>query len=139
MPIQVRFRRNMIFCLQTGHSGDITMSLFASYLHIWQESCLLKNVSGIILEHTLRCHGQDAANRLGVGVTTLRGVCRANQLSRWPYRKCKSLNNLIDLTRQVLDDRSGQNDVEKLAAVQVLEKQKQLLQVGLPCMSCLFA
>ncbi|DBA96988.1 TPA: hypothetical protein ACH3X3_012913 [Trebouxia sp. C0006] len=71
---------------------------------------------------------QVASARMGVGVTSLKRVCRANNMSRWPFRKRKSLGNLIDRTKQVLDDGTGQNHMQKLAALQVLEKQRQVMR-----------
>ena len=53
-------------------------------------------------------------------------------MSRWPFRKRKSLGNLIDRTKQVLDDGNGKNSMQKLAALQVLEKQRQVMGVWLP-------
>ncbi|DBB03216.1 TPA: hypothetical protein ACH3X1_013302 [Trebouxia sp. C0004] len=76
---------------------------------------------------------QVAAMRLGLGVTTLKRICRDNNISRWPYRKRKSLGTLIDRTKQVLDDGTGQDNLPKLAALQVLEKQRQIMQVWLSC------
>ncbi|DBA84344.1 TPA: hypothetical protein ACH3X2_006259 [Trebouxia sp. C0005] len=69
-----------------------------------------------------------ASTRIGLGVTTLKRVCRANNMRRWPFCKRKSLGNLIDRTKQVLDDGTGQNHMQKLAALQVLEKQRQVMR-----------
>jgi hypothetical protein len=52
-------------------------------------------------------------------------------MSRWPFRKRKSLGKLIDRTKQVLEDGTGQNHMQKLAALQVLEKQRQVMRVWL--------
>ncbi len=73
---------------------------------------------------------------MGLGVTSLKRVCRANNMSRWPFRKRKSLGNLIDRTKQVLDDGTGQNHMQKLAALQLLEKQRQVMRVWLSCICC---
>lgn len=74
---------------------------------------------------------QVASARLGLGVTTLKRVCRASNMKRWPFRKRNSLGCLIDRTRQVLDDGTGQDHMQKLAALQVLEKQRQVMRVSL--------
>lgn len=76
---------------------------------------------------------QEAAARLGLGITTLKRACRVNGMMRWPYRKRNSLGRLIDRTQQVLDDGTGQDNMQKLAALQVLEKQRQILRVSLAC------
>lgn len=71
---------------------------------------------------------QVASARLGLGVTTLKRVCRAGNMQRWPFRKRNSLGRLIDRTKQVLDDGTGQDNMQKLAALQVLEKQRQVMR-----------
>ncbi|KAK9813220.1 hypothetical protein WJX72_010939 [[Myrmecia] bisecta] len=38
----------------------------------------------------------EAANNLGVGVTVLKKCCRKLGIRRWPYRKLKSMDNLIE-------------------------------------------
>lgn len=73
---------------------------------------------------------QVASARLGLGVTTLKRVCRASNMKRWPFRKRNSLGRLIDRTKQVLDDGTGQDNMQKLAALQVLEKQRQVMRVS---------
>ncbi len=57
-------------------------------------------------------------------------------MNRWPFRKHKFLGNLIDRTKQVLDDGTGKNRTQKLAALQVLEKQRQVMRVWLSCVCC---
>ena len=52
-------------------------------------------------------------------------------MKRWPFRKRNSLGRLIDRTKQVLDDGTGQDNMQKLAALQVLEKQRQVMRVSL--------
>lgn len=51
-------------------------------------------------------------------------------MKRWPFRKRNSLGRLIDRTKQVLDDGTGQDNMQKLAALQVLEKQRQVMRVS---------
>lgn len=58
-------------------------------------------------------------------------MCRASNMKRWPFRKRNSLGRLIDRTKQVLDDGTGQDNMQKLAALQVLEKQRQVMRVSL--------
>ena len=70
---------------------------------------------------------QVASARLGLGVTR---VCRASNIKRWPFGKPNSLGRLIDRTKQVLDDGPGQDNMQKLAALQVLEKQRQVMRVS---------
>jgi len=72
---------------------------------------------------------QEAATKLGLGITTLKRVCRSNNMTRWPFRKRNSLGRLIDRTKQVLDDGTGQDNMKKLMALQMLEKQRQVMRV----------
>jgi len=72
---------------------------------------------------------QEAATKLGLGITTLKRVCRSNGMTRWPFRKRNSLGRLIDRTKQVLDDGTGQDNMKKLMALQMLEKQRQVMRV----------
>ena len=57
-------------------------------------------------------------------------------MKRWPFRKRNSLGRLIDRTKQVLDDGTGQDNMQKLAALQVLEKQRQIMRVGFLSVAC---
>ena len=82
---------------------------------------------------------QVASARLGLGVTTLKRVCRASNMKRWPFRKRNSLGRLIDRTKQVLDDGTGQDNMQKLAALQVLEKQRQVMRVRHDAQHCMSA
>jgi hypothetical protein len=38
---------------------------------------------------------EEAARKLGVGLTVLKRICRKFGVPRWPYRKLKSLDRLI--------------------------------------------
>lgn len=38
---------------------------------------------------------EDAAKKLGVGLTVLKRICRKFGVPRWPFRKLKSLDRLI--------------------------------------------
>ena len=70
---------------------------------------------------------QVASTQLGVGVMTLKRVCRANSVDRWPFHKRKCLGNLFERTKQALDDGTGQDNMQKLAVLQLLEKQRHLM------------
>ena len=94
--------------------------------------------AGLVALTWLHVALQVASARLGLGVTTLKRVCRASNMKRWPFRKRNSLGRLIDRTKQVLDDGTGQDNMQKLAALQVLEKQRQVMRVRVsPLCSCL--
>ena len=77
---------------------------------------------------------QDAAARLRLGVTTLKRICRAEGVPRWPFRKRNSLGRLIDRTQHVLDDGTGQDHLQMLMALQLLEKHRQVTRVLPACL-----
>jgi hypothetical protein len=72
------------------------------------------------------CALQQAAAELRVGVTTLKKVCRVNNIGRWPFRKRSSLNRLIEKTREYFAG-DEQQCAEALAQ---LEAQRSMLRVG---------
>jgi hypothetical protein len=54
--------------------------------------------SEITREELSECFGmpsEEAARRLGIGLTVLKRICRKFGVPRWPYRKLKSLDRLI--------------------------------------------
>mmetsp|Transcript_20115 Transcript_20115/g.60721 ORF Transcript_20115/g.60721 Transcript_20115/m.60721 type:complete len:411 (+) Transcript_20115:414-1646(+) len=64
---------------------------------------------------------QEAAKQLGIGLSVLKRVCREKGLVRWPFRKRKSLNNVMQQTKTFLAE-------DKQAAVlEALEGQLQSL------------
>ncbi|PSC70490.1 RWP-RK domain-containing [Micractinium conductrix] len=67
---------------------------------------------------------QQAAAELHVGVTTLKKVCRVNNIGRWPFRKRSSLNRLIEKTKEYFA-----SDPEQCAeALAQLEAQRTVLR-----------
>lgn len=66
---------------------------------------------------------QVAAKELGMGVTKLKEVCRANGLQRWPFRKRHSLQLLVKRTQQLQDTRREN-------VLTVLESQRAALTVS---------
>ena len=45
---------------------------------------------------------QEAARQLGIGLSVLKRICREMGLVRWPFRKRKSLNNVMQQTKTFL-------------------------------------
>ena len=73
---------------------------------------------------------QDAANRLNVGVTTLKKICRVAEVTRWPFRKRTSIERLIQRTKHFIEeDDEGQSRSQRAAALQTLEEQREDLKV----------
>jgi RWP-RK domain len=72
---------------------------------------------------------QEAAARLDVGVTTLKKICRANNISRWPFRKRNSIDKLIEKTRLYMRDGDGEARRQTALTLGTLEVERQKLQV----------
>lgn len=68
-----------------------------------------------------------AARELDVGLTFLKKRCRELGIPRWPHRKMKSLQSLIDNV-QVLQEAGKATGEEQLRAlVEMRQQEKQLL------------
>ncbi|PVH48160.1 hypothetical protein PAHAL_4G264700 [Panicum hallii] len=69
-----------------------------------------------------------AARELNVGLTLLKKRCRELGIPRWPHRKMKSLQSLINNV-QVLQEAGKATGEEQLrAVVEMLQQEKQLLE-----------
>ncbi|GJN29217.1 hypothetical protein PR202_gb17417 [Eleusine coracana subsp. coracana] len=69
-----------------------------------------------------------AARELDVGLTLLKKRCRELGIPRWPHRKMKSLQTLINNV-QVLQEAGKATGEEQLTAlVEMLQREKQLLE-----------
>lgn len=74
---------------------------------------------------------QEAAQNLDVGVTTLKKICRANNIRRWPFRKRNSIDKLIEKTRMYMRA-DGPDDLKHMQmelTLDTLHVQRQALQV----------
>ena len=45
---------------------------------------------------------QEAAEKLDVGTTTLKAICRKNNILRWPARKRKKLTRIVEKASTIL-------------------------------------
>lgn len=81
---------------------------------------------------------QVAASQLGVSMTTLKKLCRENNLDRWPFRKRKSLSQMTVRTKQALTDSEETDKVQIQAALDVLEHQQQRMRVSSAGTACTF-
>ena len=69
-----------------------------------------------------------AAKELEVCATILKKFCRSNGISRWPHRKFKSLQNMINAAQQQLRKTTDENEIQKLQSeIQAFEAKKQYL------------
>merc|ERR1712137_1335508 len=66
----------------------------------------------------------DAAAKLGICSTLLKKLCRKNGVSRWPHRKVKSVELLIQQCQDHLNDHPSDQSVQEQ-----LQQLKQKLQV----------
>merc|ERR1719238_1777431 len=70
----------------------------------------------------------EAAEKLGVCATVLKKVCRNNGVKRWPHRKIKSINGMIDSLQQLIDAKDGDLPSLNMDMDELLEKKKFLLE-----------
>jgi len=80
---------------------------------------------------------REASKTLKIGVSILKRKCRKYGIPRWPHRKIKSLESLINDLEYVLDDDPGedaQQELQKIeeekraAAIKALTKRKKMLE-----------
>ncbi|XP_078428295.1 protein RKD1-like [Wolffia australiana] len=77
----------------------------------------------------------EAAKTMRVGLTLLKKRCRALGISRWPHRKIKSLNSLINNAQELGKGQEMEESIrreiemlEKMPEMQLTEKTKKLRQ-----------
>eukprot|EP01128_Nolandella_sp_AFSM9_P007210 TRINITY_DN388_c0_g2_i1.p1 TRINITY_DN388_c0_g2~~TRINITY_DN388_c0_g2_i1.p1 ORF type:complete len:367 (-),score=93.26 TRINITY_DN388_c0_g2_i1:315-1370(-) len=68
-----------------------------------------------------------AASLLGVGVTTLKILCREKGIARWPYRKVLSLEKKIKALSSV--ERSDDEEVAERTKMRLAEAEKELADI----------
>ncbi|KAL6633555.1 hypothetical protein ACP70R_026226 [Stipagrostis hirtigluma subsp. patula] len=71
---------------------------------------------------------KQAAKELNVGVTLLKSRCRELGISRWPHRKVKSMQRLIETVQELGKEvEQGEGDVTR-NVVEFLQDTKQLIE-----------
>lgn len=69
----------------------------------------------------------EAAEQLGICATVLKKICRNKGVQRWPHRKIKSLNNMIESLQALIDSNEGDIPKLNMDMDDLLEKRKFLL------------
>ena len=69
----------------------------------------------------------EAATQLGVCPTVLKKMCRNKGVDRWPHRKIKSIDSLIESLQKVIDE-NGEAPKLNMDMNVLLEKKKYLLE-----------
>mmetsp|Transcript_28815 Transcript_28815/g.66582 ORF Transcript_28815/g.66582 Transcript_28815/m.66582 type:complete len:292 (-) Transcript_28815:47-922(-) len=69
------------------------------------------------------------AKQLGVCLTSLKKICRQNGITRWPYRKLKSLDKKINKLESALTTSNGSSDIRDRWEL-LLQEKKNLPFVG---------
>ncbi|GJN00239.1 hypothetical protein PR202_ga17655 [Eleusine coracana subsp. coracana] len=69
-----------------------------------------------------------AARELDVGLTLLKKRCRELGIPRWPHRKMKSLQTLINNVQVLQEAGKATGEEELRALVEMLQQEKQLLE-----------
>ena len=70
----------------------------------------------------------EAAEQLGVCATVLKKLCRNNGVDRWPYRKIKSINGMIESLQQLIDANDGDIPAMNMDMEDLLAKKQYLLE-----------
>ena len=82
---------------------EITEELLAQYFHLPSEV---------------------ACKKLGIGLTVLKRQCRKYGIARWPYRKIKSLDRVIQNVKAGLVEGKGDKAIEALISEKVEVKKR---------------
>ncbi|VAI72304.1 unnamed protein product [Triticum turgidum subsp. durum] len=69
-----------------------------------------------------------AARELNVGLTVLKKRCRELRIPRWPHRKLKSLQTLINDVEVLQEAGKANDDGQLRAMVEMLEQERRLLE-----------
>ena len=70
----------------------------------------------------------DAATELGICSTALKKICRSIGVKRWPHRKIKSLDNMIESLQNLIDANEGDIPKMNLDMEDLLAKRKFLME-----------
>ena len=70
----------------------------------------------------------DAANEMQICETILKRFCRTNGISRWPHRKIRSLDNIIEQLQIKLKETTNANEIDRIKKeIRDYESKKQLV------------
>ncbi|KAJ8764865.1 hypothetical protein K2173_010330 [Erythroxylum novogranatense] len=73
----------------------------------------------------------EASRNLKVGLTVLKRKCREFGIPRWPHRKIKSLNSLIDNLQEEADRQMQENEGAAMAVAKrqrMLEREREIIE-----------
>ena len=90
----------------------------------------LRSASDITRDDLASCFhmpSEQACRKLGIGLTVLKRQCRKFGIKRWPFRKIKSLDRLINNVSQGIVPSEGGRVL--LKSVEELEEQKRQMEV----------
>eukprot|EP00026_Physarum_polycephalum_P008941 Phypoly_transcript_09048.p1 GENE.Phypoly_transcript_09048~~Phypoly_transcript_09048.p1 ORF type:complete len:421 (+),score=93.76 Phypoly_transcript_09048:136-1263(+) len=69
----------------------------------------------------------DVAKELGICATMLKKICRKNGIPRWPHRKIKSLNKMIENLEASLQNNASEAEECILQEINILKNKKSLI------------
>ena len=87
-----------------------------------------QDLSFVELSRVFHLPISEAAEKLGVCPTILKKNCRKNGINRWPYRKIKSIDSLIESLQQVLDENGGKVPNINMGMEDLMNKRKYLME-----------
>mmetsp|Transcript_11080 Transcript_11080/g.28399 ORF Transcript_11080/g.28399 Transcript_11080/m.28399 type:complete len:519 (+) Transcript_11080:182-1738(+) len=76
-----------------------------------------KDVDIVTIAKCFRLPISAAARRLGVGETWLKQKCRQHNICRWPYRKVRSIEKVVEKLEAQLEDPSAGNTANRISAI----------------------
>jgi len=77
-----------------------------------------KDVDIVTVAKYFRLPISAAARRLGVGETWLKQKCRQHNICRWPYRKVRSIEKVVEKLEAQLRDPSAGNTANRITAIE---------------------
>ncbi|KAF2075265.1 hypothetical protein CYY_003441 [Polysphondylium violaceum] len=78
----------------------------------------------------------DVAKELGICATMLKKICRRNGIPRWPHRKIKSLNKMIENLEQSLQNNTSEADECIKQEIITLKNKKTLIMKNPSILAC---
>eukprot|EP00282_Hemiselmis_andersenii_P012143 CAMPEP_0114132342 /NCGR_PEP_ID=MMETSP0043_2-20121206/13044_1 /TAXON_ID=464988 /ORGANISM="Hemiselmis andersenii, Strain CCMP644" /LENGTH=178 /DNA_ID=CAMNT_0001225851 /DNA_START=133 /DNA_END=665 /DNA_ORIENTATION=- len=85
-------------------------------------------ISADVLKQYLHLPAKEVAKRLGLCLTSLKKVCRQHGMTRWPYRKLRSIEKKLESLQSSARDKDGGTSGEDvMRQIEALRSEKEAL------------